>query len=321
LLKAHLLRHRDEKVATSSEGPFSSFSVCPYFLGMAEQAEEKKYTRIAAKTRRSYRLLLAPVVFWLVFLYLYPLLEVLRLSFFDPSFTLEHYLKFFSVHAYQKVLLSTFFIALLVTVITLFLGYPVAYLMASLRTRVSNLLMMIVLLTFWMSILVRTYAWMVLLGSQGLVNSFLIRLGLISSPLELMFNWFGVTVGMVHILLPFMILPLYSVMRGIDKNLIKAAENLGANSFQAFSKVFLPLSLPGIAAGSLLVFIVSLGFYITPSLLGGPKNMMISMLIDTHVNQLLNWGFASTLSIILLGVTLFIYFLYNRFLGLDKLSV
>jgi ABC-type spermidine/putrescine transport system permease subunit I len=244
---------------------------------------------------------------------------VLLKSFLDPDLTLKHYSHFFEVPAYQKVLISTFKIALIVTLITLFIGYPVAYLMASTQARTSNLLMIMVLLPFWMSILVRSYAWMVLLGKHGFINNVLMNVGLISSPLELMFNWFGVTVGMVHILLPFMILPLFSVMKGIDRNLLRAAQNLGANSLQIFLKIFLPLSLPGVAAGSLLVFIVALGFFITPSLLGGPKNLMISMLIDTHINQLLNWGFASTLSIILLGITIVIYYIYNRFLGLEKL--
>jgi putative spermidine/putrescine transport system permease protein len=287
--------------------------------GNLEPKGSSQYKWALKRTQRAFKLLLIPLLLWLFFLYLYPLLGILIRSFLDPGLTLKHYVHFLNVSAYQSVLFSTTKIALFVTLASLVLGYPLAYLMATIRPRTANLVLILVLLPFWMSILVRTYAWMVLLGRSGIINSALMNLGLISSPLPLMYNWFGISVGMVHILLPFMILPLYSVMKGIDRNLMLAAQNLGASSLQAFIRIFLPLSFPGIAAGCLLVFIISLGFFITPSLLGGTKNMTISMLIESHVNALLNWGFASALSTILLTTTLFILLISARTLKPERL--
>jgi putative spermidine/putrescine transport system permease protein len=287
--------------------------------GHLEPEGDSHYKRALKRTQRAFKLLLIPLLLWLVFIYLYPLLGILVRSVLDPGLTFKHYAHFLNVSAYQSVLISTTKIALFVTLASLVLGYPIAYLMATIRPRTANLVLILVLLPFWMSILVRTYAWMVLLGRSGIINNALMNLGLISSPLPLMYNWFGISVGMVHILLPFMILPLYSVMKGIDRNLMLAAQNLGANSVQAFVRVFLPLSFPGIAAGCLLVFIISLGFFITPSLLGGTKNMTISMLIESHVNALLNWGFASALSTILLTSTLLILLVSTRALKVERL--
>ena len=244
---------------------------------------------------------------------------MLLISLFDPHFTLEHYAHFFREPTYFLVLIETFKMAASVTVIALLLGYPVAYLLANAPPRVSSLLMIIVVLPFLTAILVRTYAWMVILGRNGVVNQVLLHLGLISSPVKLMHNIIGVYVGMVQILLPFMILPLYSVMSGINKDYLKAAENLGANPIRVFLHVFLPLSLPGVGGGCLLVFIIGLGFYITPALLGGISDVMISMLIESQVNSLLNWGFASALAVILLVMTLILFYIYNRFFGVDRL--
>jgi putative spermidine/putrescine transport system permease protein len=287
--------------------------------GNSEARGGSQYKSTLKRTQNAFKLLLIPLLVWLSFLYLYPLLGILVRSVLDPGLTLKHYEHFFGVSVYQSVLFSTTKIALVVALACLIVGYPLAYLMATVKPRTGNLLLILVLLPFWMSILVRTYAWMVLLGRSGIINRALMSLGLISSPLPLMYNWFGISVGMVHILLPFMILPLYSVMKGIDRNLMLAARNLGANSIQAFMRVFLPLSFPGIAAGCLLVFIISLGFFITPSLLGGTKNMTISMLIESHVNALLNWGFASALSTILLTTTLLILFISTRVLKPERL--
>jgi ABC-type spermidine/putrescine transport system permease subunit I len=179
--------------------------------------------------------------------------------------------------------------------------------------------MILVIIPFWTSLLVRTYAWMVLLQRRGLLNNFLIRIGIIEEPLKLMYNTFGVNVGMVNILLPFMIITLFGVMKGIDKNLIKAAMNLGATPFRAFVRVFLPLSLPGVTGGALLVFVIAIGFYITPSLMGGLKDITVSILIENIIVKLYNWSFASAIAFILLIVTLGMIFLYNHFLGLDRL--
>lgn len=267
---------------------------------------------------RWYLLLFLPLLFLLTF-YAYPISRMLLRSFFDPGFTLDHYRHFFSESAYSSVLINTFKMSISVTLLCLILGYPVAYLLASLPSRVSNLLMIMVVLPFFTAILVRTYAWMVILGRNGLINQFLMEWSLISSPLKLMHNLFGVYVGMVHILLPFMILPIYSVMIGIDKSLMRAAENLGADPVRVFLHVFMPLSLSGVGGGCLLVFIIALGFYITPSLLGGVSDVMISMFIETQVNQLLNWGFASAMAVLLLGMTLIIFSIYNRFFGIERM--
>jgi len=267
---------------------------------------------------RWFLILFLPLLFLLTF-YVYPISRMLLRSLFDPGFTLNHYRHFFSEAAYSSVLVNTFKMSISVTLICLVLGYPVAYLLASLPSRVSNLLMIMVVLPFFTAILVRTYAWMVILGRNGMVNQFLMEVGFISSPLKLMHNLFGVYVGMVHILLPFMILPIYSVMIGIDKSLMRAAENLGANPAKVFFHVFMPLSLSGVGGGCLLVFIIALGFFITPSLLGGVSDVMISMFIETQVNQLLNWGFASAMAVLLLSMTLIIFSVYNRFFGIERM--
>ncbi|ENO75691.1 binding-protein-dependent transporter system inner membrane protein [Thauera sp. 27] len=216
---------------------------------------------------------------------------------------------------YVDVLLRTFWMSLIVTVCCLTLGFPVAYLMASLSTRHSNMLMIFVLLPFWTSVLVRVAAWIVLLQNEGLVNRLLMWLGLTDSPLQLLFNRFGVYVAMVHILLPFMVLPLYSVMKGISPVYMRAALSLGCPPFRSFWKIYFPQTLPGIGAGGLLVFIMCMGYYITPALLGGPKEQMLSYFIAFYTNQTINWGMAAALSAVLLAATLLLYMVYARYLG------
>jgi putative spermidine/putrescine transport system permease protein len=170
-------------------------------------------------------------------------------------------------------------------------------------------------------VLVRTYAWMVLLGRRGLVNEGLQGLGLTDSPLPLLYNRLGVTIGMVHVLLPFMVLPIYSVMKGIDVELLKAAQNLGANRRQAFLRVYLPLSRSGLATGCLVVFVTALGFFVTPALLGGRGDMMIAMLIDVQVSQLLDWGLGSALAVVLFAVTAAILLAVQRLTGAERMWV
>jgi putative spermidine/putrescine transport system permease protein len=260
-----------------------------------------------------------PLILYLIVFFVYPLFLGFIRSLFDPHFTLNHYIHFFSAPVYLHVILNTFKIATTVTLFCLLLGYPFAYLLSSISPKMSNRMMIIVLIPFWVSLLVRTYAWMILLGRQGVINSILLGLGLTTSPMKLIYNPIGVNVGMIHILLPYMILTLYSVMKGIDRNLLKASENLGANRFQTFIRIFFPLSLPGVGGGCLIIFIMAIGFFITPALLGGPGDIMISQLIEAHVTTLLNWGFAFCASFILLAITVLILLVYNRFLGLDKL--
>ena len=264
-------------------------------------------------------LLLIPSLAFLLVIFVYPLSLILLKSFIDPVPTLKHYLQFFGNPTYFKVLLITFKISLTVTLLSLLLGYPIAYLLSRVSDKTRNYLMILVLIPFWTSLLVRNYAWMVFLGREGVLNRILVGLGLIESPLGLLHTTFAVNVGMVHMMLPFMILAILGVMKGIDLGLLKAAASLGAGSFQTFVRVYFPLTLPGVAAGSLLVFIFSLGFFITPALLGGRGDMMISMLIEAQVSELLNWGFGSALAVILLVTTLILFYVYNRFLGLDRL--
>ena len=221
----------------------------------------------------------------------------------------------------MTVLALTFKTALGVTLLCVLFGVPTAYLLANLEGTWRNVLLMAVALPFLTSILIRTYAWMAILGRNGVVNQLLQAVGLTSAPMRLMHNELGVYVGMVHVLLPFMILPAYSVMSGIDRRLLHAAQSLGASPRKALVSVFLPLALPGIASGALLVFLIAIGFYITPALLGGPKQVMISNLIEVQVMELLNWGFGSALAFVLLAATVVLMVLFDRFLGLERLTV
>jgi putative spermidine/putrescine transport system permease protein len=222
---------------------------------------------------------------------------------------------------YIDILIRTFWISLVVTSVCLAAGYPLAYLLATLPTRIANLLMVLVLLPFWTSLLVRTTAWTILLQDHGVVNDLGQFLGLWSDPLTLVHNRIGVYVAMTHILLPFMVLPMYSVMRGIDPAQTRAAASLGAPPFVAFLRVYLPQSMPGVGAGCLLVFILSLGYYITPALVGGPKDQMLSYFIAFFTNQTLNWGLASALSVVLLLLVMVLFAVYHRLIGVDKMKL
>jgi ABC-type spermidine/putrescine transport system permease subunit I len=252
-------------------------------------------------------------------LFAYPLLGIVTRSVYKAGYTLDMYRQIFRVPVYLQVLLATFKVSALVTVVCLALGYPLAYLLATRRPRTAQLLMIIVVLPFFTSIIVRTYAWMVLLGRNGIVNQYLMALGLTDKPLLLLYNQGGVVIGMSYVLLPYMVLTVYSVVRSIDPRLVRAAHSLGASRLQAFRRVFLPLSLPGIAGGTLLVFILSLGFFITPALMGGPGDMMIAMLIEREVEITLNWSFASALAVILLALTLVGFTGYNRIVRLERI--
>ena len=222
---------------------------------------------------------------------------------------------------YVLLLKRTIWISVVVTVFCLMLGYPIAYLLATLPTKQSNLLLILVLLPFWTSLLVRTTAWVVLLQNEGLVNDLGLLLGLWDERIQLMHNRLGVYVAMVHILLPLMVLPIYSVMKGISPSHMRAAASLGANPLRSFLVVYLPQTVPGLGAGVLLVFIISLGYYITPALVGGPKDQMLSFFIAFHTNATVNWGMAAALSVILLACVLVFFGLYNRLVGVDKMRM
>ncbi|MCX7630744.1 MAG: ABC transporter permease [Geminicoccaceae bacterium] len=222
---------------------------------------------------------------------------------------------------YLDILARTFWISALVTLLCLVLGYPLAYLLASLPERWANPLLIVVLLPFWTSLLVRIAAWIVLLQREGVINDFLVRIGVLEEPVALVFNRTGVLVAMTHVLLPFMVLPLYSVMRGIPLSLTRAALSLGATPWVAFRRVYLPLSMPGVAAGSLLVFILALGYYITPALVGGAADQMISYFVAFFTLHTANWGMAAALASLLLVVTLLLYWLYARLVGIERLRL
>ena len=216
---------------------------------------------------------------------------------------------------YVKVLTRTFGMSAVVTAVCLLLGFPLAYMMATQPPKIANTLLIFVLLPFWTSILVRVAAWIVLLQTEGLVNQALIFLGITDHPLQLVFNSTGVYIAMVHILLPFMILPLYSVMKGISPTYVRAALSLGCPPFRSFWKVYFPQALPGVGAGCLLVFILCMGYYITPALLGSPKEQMASYFVAFYTNQTINWGMAAALSAILFVATLLLYMVYTRLVG------
>ena len=224
---------------------------------------------------------------------------------------------------YWLLFQRTLLLSLVITLMTLLLGYPIAYLLATLPARISNLLIILVLLPFWTSLLVRTTSWIVLLQQQGVINDFLVATGLIGEDgrLSMIYNATGTVIAMTHILLPFMILPIYSVMKNIPPSYVRAARSLGATSFTAFWRVYFPNTVPGIGAGAILVFILAIGYYITPELVGGTSGTFISNRIAHHISASLNWGLAAALGTILLVIVLALYFLYDRIVGIDNMKL
>ena len=224
---------------------------------------------------------------------------------------------------YVELFGRTLWLSLLVTTTCVLLGFPVSYLLANLPLRTSNLLMIMVLLPFWTSLLVRTTSWIALLQSEGIINDLLVWIGVVGDDnrLVMMFNQTGTIIAMTHILLPFMILPLYSVMKTISPSYVRAARSLGANPAVAFWRVYFPQTLAGIGAGSILVFILSIGYYITPALVGGQDGQLISNLIAYHMQSSLNWGLAAALGSILLAGVLVLYMLYNKIVGVDNMKL
>ena len=263
-----------------------------------------------------------PALILLVIFYFYPIIRLMPKSFIDPDghITASFFTRVFEDKLYIETLLRTLKIAAMATIINLLLGYPVAYVLVRVKQRAANLIIGVILLSFWTSLLVRTYSWMVILQRTGIINKALLGLHLIDKPVSLMYTEVAVLIGMTNLLLPYMILPTYSVLKGIDNNLLFAARSLGANSREAFFKVTLPLSLPGIASGVLLVFIQSLGYYITPLLLGGPQTMMITGLIDKQMFTYLNWNFGSAIGMVLLIITIIFLIGFDKLFGVDKLS-
>ena len=262
--------------------------------------------------------LVLPGLGLLLLFFVLPVLALLLRSVLEPQPGLGNYAEFFGSTTYLKVFLNTFTVAGLVTAVTLALGFPVAWFLAIAPRRWSALLFGIVVLSMWTNLLARTYAWMVLLQRTGLINRTLINLGIISEPLALTNNLVGVTIGMTYIMLPFMILPLHAAIRTIDPAIFQAASLCGASRGQSLRRVFLPLVAPGMAAGALMVFVMSLGYFVTPSLLGGTSNMMLAELIAQLVQSLLNWGLAGAAALVLLVVTLALYAVQIRWFGFGR---
>jgi putative spermidine/putrescine transport system permease protein/spermidine/putrescine transport system permease protein len=238
----------------------------------------------------------------------------------DGQFSLENYQRMIARKSYARIFQTTFEVSILTTGICILIGYPLAYFLSQLPNRIANICLITVLLPFWTSLLVRTYAWLVLLQKKGLVNEWAIALGLWDEPLKIVHNMTGTLIGMVHIMLPFLVLPLYGSMKALDRDYLKAAANLGASPMRSFWTVFFPLSAPGLFAGSLIVFVLCLGFFVTPAVLGGGKVIMVSMKIASNIELFVNWGAASALGVVLLVLTVAVLWFAARFLKLEQMT-
>ena len=277
---------------------------------------------LRAQGVREQRMLLSlatPALLLIVAIILIPVGWLFYLSFVgnDGQLTLEHYHKMILYKSYARVFMTTFQVSILTTILCILIGYPLAYFLAILPQRLAGFFMLAVLLPFWTSLLVRTYAWLVLLQKNGILNDFAISAGLWDEPVKLVHNLTGTLIGMAHIMLPFLVLPLYGSMRKIERDMMHAAANLGASPVQSFWKVYFPLSLSGMVAGSLIVFVLCLGFYVTPAVLGGGRVVMVATQITAILENQFNWGAASALGVVLLVATILVLYLAARFLKLD----
>lgn len=287
-----------------------------------EKLNQQGLQLISSKERLTFLGLSLPYFLVVALLIILPVGWLFYLSFIgrDGSFSLENYERMIKSRAYIRIFITTFKISILTTLICVLIGYPLAYFMSQLTRKWANICMIGVLIPFWTSLLVRTYAWLVLLQKKGLLNNMAIDIGLISEPIKFVHNTTGTLIGMVHIMLPFLILPLYANMRSIDKECIKAASSLGATPTRAFWTVFFPLSLPGLLAGLLIVFVLCLGFYVTPAILGGGRVIMAAMKISSNIELYFSWGAASALGVVLLVVTGIILFIASKLVSLDQLG-
>lgn len=254
-----------------------------------------------------------PAILLLLAFFVIPVALLLTRSVTEPEPGLQNYAALVGSTTYAKIFFNTFFVAGVVTLITVLVAFPVAWALAIMPKRRAAVVFAVILLSMWTNLLARTYAWMVLLQQTGLINRMLKGIGLIDQPLQLTNNLIGVTIGMVYIMLPFMILPLLGVIKKIDPAILQAAALCGASKWQALTRVLLPLAAPGIASGGLMVFVMSLGYFVTPSLLGGTANMMLAELIAQQVQSLVNWGMGGAAAFLLLLVTLGLYAVQLRF--------
>lgn len=256
-----------------------------------------------------------PALIFVGIFFVVPVVALLLRSVMEPAPGLGNYAELLGSATYLRIFANTFIVSGVVTVIALLIGFPVAWTLAIMPTRLASVIFAILLLSMWTNLLARTYAWMVLLQRTGVINKMLMAVGLIDRPLPLVNNLTGVTIGMTYIMLPFIILPLYGVIRKIDPSVLQAAALCGANRWQCLVHVLLPLAAPGMAAGALMVFVMSLGYYVTPSLLGGTANMMLAELVAQFVQSLVNWGMGGAAALVLLVVTLSLYALQLRLFG------
>jgi putative spermidine/putrescine transport system permease protein len=264
-------------------------------------------------------LLLVPALAWIAVFFLLPLILMCWRSLAAEGYSFKAYWTVFSSPLYTKVMLTTLESASIATVLALILAYPMAYTLTITRGVRRGLLLMFVFIPYWVDIIVRTFSWLILLGDHGLINKLLVGFGVVHAPLPLLYNEFSVLVGMVQILLPLTIVVLFGAMLRIDRTLISAAKIHGASGWHAFRTVFFPLSLPGVYGAALLVFVLSLGFYVTPALLGSPRQTMIAQTIMVEASELLDWGQASAAGFVLLVITTLIAAIYNRYFSLDRL--
>ncbi len=262
----------------------------------------------------------APAFLLLALFFVVPVVSLLLRSVTEPVPGLGNYAELLGSSTYLRIFLNTFLVSGLVTLIALLVGFPVAWTLAIMPQRWARIVFAILLLSMWTNLLARTYAWMVLLQRTGIVNRTLMNLGIIDAPLTLVNNLVGVTIGMVYIMLPFIVLPLYGVIRRIDPSILQAAALCGATRPQALRRVLLPLAAPGMVAGALMVFVMSLGYFVTPALLGGTSNMMLAELIAQFVQSLVNWGMGSAAAFVLLVVTLALYAVQLRLFGTSQMG-
>ena len=261
---------------------------------------------------RGYLVILIPPCLFLALFFLWPLFTVVGRGLLEPELGFGNFARILNSAAHRNVLLYTFEVSASVTLLCLLISYPLAWVISNARGRWLHYSIALVLIPFWTSVVIRTYAWIALFQRRGVINDLLLEFGIVDSPVRFMYNNLGVHIGMVQVLLPFMILPLLSAMRTIDQTKLRAAEILGANPIRVFLHVYLPLSMPGVSAGVLLVFITAAGFYVTPALLGGDRNAMVAVLIEQHVTRTLNWPLASALATILLLISVALYLIYER---------
>lgn len=260
-------------------------------------------------------LLLVPVLVLILLVFDWPLLKTAYWSILDEDtgrLTLAHFREFWESQAYLRIIGRTLRIALTVTAVCILLGYPLAYWATRLRPGARMVVLGLVVMTFWVSILVRTYAWIVVLGSSGLINRTLMSAGITGKPVQFLYNEFGIVVGMVNVLLPFLVLPLYAAMVRIDPRLTQVAQTMGAKPLRIFWLVFFPLTLGALVTSAILVFILALGFYITPAILGGGKVPLVANMMDLLINRVANWNMAAVVAVVLLLMTLSLYALYQR---------